>query len=115
MLRIRGTYYLNNDTKLTAGYAYINNFSSANGANISTPEHMPWQLVQWHTKYPKLRLIQWVKLEEPFRQKLIHNNKLDDSFTFNYRVRYNFLMQIPLSKNVFQPKSFLLLPTMKCM
>ncbi len=106
ILRFGGTYYLNNDTKLTAGYAYINNFSPANGANISTPEHRPWQQIQWHTKYPKLRLMQWVRLEERYRQKLKNANELDNSFAFNFRVRYNFLMQIPLSKKLFQPNTF---------
>jgi hypothetical protein len=106
ILRVGGTYYLNNDTKLTAGYAYINNFSPANGANISTPEHRPWQQIQWHTKYQKLRLMQWVRLEERYRQKLKNINELDNSFAFNFRVRYNFLMQVSLSKKLFQPKTF---------
>lgn len=106
IIRVGGTYYLNNDTKLTAGYAYINNFSPANGANISTPEHRPWQQIQWHTKYQKLRLMQWVRLEERYRQKLKNANELDNSFAFNFRIRYNFLMQVPLSKKLFQPKTF---------
>lgn len=106
ILRVGGTYYLNDDTKITAGYAYVNNFSPANGANISTPEHRPWQQIQWHTKYPKLRLMQWLRLEERFRQRLLNANELDNSFAFNYRIRYNFLMQIPLSKKLFKPNSF---------
>lgn len=106
ILRVGGTYYYNNDTKLTAGYAYINNFSPANGANISTPEHRPWQQIQWHTKYQKLRLMQWVRLEERYRQRLKNINELDNGFAFNFRIRYNFLMQVPLSKKLFQPSTF---------
>jgi len=106
ILRIGGTYYLNNDTKLTAGYAYVNNFSPANGAKISTPEHRPWQQIQWHTKYSNLRLMQWVRLEERYRQRLLNANELDKSFAFNFRARYNFLMQVPLSKKKFQPNTF---------
>ncbi len=106
LVRVGGTYYLNNDTKLTVGYAYINNFSPANGANISTAEHRPWQQVQWHTKYQKLRLMQWVRLEERYRERLKNVNELSGSFAFNFRVRHNFLMQIPLSKKLFQPKTF---------
>lgn len=106
IVRIGGTYYLNNDTKLTAGYAYINNYAPANHANITTPEHRPWQQIQWHTKYPKLRLMQWLRIEERFRQKLKNVNELDNSFAFNFRIRYNFLMQIPLSEKKFQPKTF---------
>jgi hypothetical protein len=33
------TYYLSNDLKLTAGYAYINHFPADNHKNISQPEH----------------------------------------------------------------------------
>ncbi len=106
IVRVGGTYYLNDDTKLTAGYAYVNNFSPANGANISTPEHRPWQQIQWHTKYPKLRLMQWFRLEERYRQRLLNVNELDNSFAFNWRVRYNFLMQVPLSRKRFQPNTF---------
>ena len=50
------TYYLNDDTKLTAGYAYVNHFPADNHKNITQPEHRPWQQIQWHSKYPKLRL-----------------------------------------------------------
>jgi len=102
--RIGATYYINDDTKITAGYAFINSFSPANGANIATPEHRLWQQIQWHTKYPKIRLMQWLRVEERFRQKLKSPNELDNSFAFNYRVRYNFLMQVPLSKKMFEPK-----------
>ena len=47
------TYYLNDNTKLTAGYAFVNAFPSDNHKNVSQPEHRPWQQIQWHTKYSK--------------------------------------------------------------
>ena len=37
--RIGLTYYLSDDVKLTAGYAYVNHFPSDNHKNISQPEH----------------------------------------------------------------------------
>jgi hypothetical protein len=98
--RIGLTYYVNDDLKLTAGYAYVNNY--ADGARLITqPEHRPWQQVQWHTKYPKIRLAQILRLEERFRQKVKNGNQLLDEFDFNYRVRYNFLFSTPLSKKGF--------------
>ena len=100
--RIGLTYYVNDDVKLTAGYAYINNYPD--GARvISQPEHRPWQQIQWHTKYPKLRLMQWLRLEERYRQKIKNNNVLEDGYNLNYRVRYNFLFTTPLSKKGFSP------------
>ena len=55
IIRFGLTYYLNDDAKLTAGYAYVNHFPSDNHTNISQPEHRPWQQIQWHTKYPGSR------------------------------------------------------------
>ena len=61
MIRAGLTYYVNDDVKLTAGYAFINHFPADNHKNISQPEHRPWQQIQWHTKYPRMRLMQSTK------------------------------------------------------
>jgi hypothetical protein len=105
MIRAGLTYYLNDDTKLTAGYAFINHFPGDNHQNISQPEHRPWQQIQWHTKYTKLRLMQWIRLDERFRRKVLNNDELADGYNFNFRARYNILALFPLSRNRFQPKS----------
>ncbi len=91
-------YYLNDNTKLTAGYAFINHFPTDNHKNISAPEHRPWQQIQWHTRYGSLRTMQWIRLEERFRRKVANDDNLAQGYNFNYRVRYNFLLTIPLSK-----------------
>ena len=103
--RVGLTYYLNDDTKLTAGYAYVSHYPTTN-QNITIPEHRPWQQIQWHSKYSKSRLMQWFRLEERFRKKLLNPDQLDDEYRFNFRLRYNIFFAIPLSKNKFQPKSF---------
>lgn len=100
--RVGLTYYLSNNTKLTAGYAYVNFFPTG-AMNISQPEHRPWQQVQWHNNYPKLRLMQWVRLEERFRRKILNNDQLADGYNFNYRVRYNFFLNAPFGKKPFAP------------
>lgn len=102
--RLGLTYYVNDDVKLTAGYAFINNYPD--GARVITQlEHRPWQQIQWHTKYPKIRLMQWLRLEERYRRKIQNNNTLIDGYNFNYRIRYNFLFTTPLSKKGFAPQS----------
>ena len=106
IVRVGLTYYLKDDVKLTAGYAYVNHFPSDNHKNISQPEHRPWQQLQWHTRYPKLRLMQWFRLEERWRRKILNDDKLADGYNFNFRVRYNFFSQFPLSKKHFQPRTF---------
>ena len=105
ILRLGLTYYLTDDAKVTAGYAFINHFPADNHNNISQPEHRPWQQVQWHTRFTKLRLMQWFRLEERFRRKILNNDALAPGSTFNFRFRYNFLSQFPLSKKRFHPNT----------
>lgn len=104
--RVGLTYYLADNTKLTAGYAFINFFPSDNHRNISQPEHRPWQQLQWHTKYSKLRTMQWLRFEQRFRRKIKSDDELAEGHNFNYRLRYNFLLSVPLSKQAFAPRTF---------
>ena len=104
IVRVGLTHYLNDDTKLTAGYAYVSHYPAAN-QNITIPEHRPWQQIQWHSKYSRLRLMQWVRLEERFRKKLLNPDQLDDEYNFNFRMRYNIFFAVPLSKKRFEPKT----------
>src|SRR4249919_530000 len=105
ILRFVLTYYLNDDTKLTAGYAYVSHYPADNHKNVTMPEHRPWQQIQWHSKYSKLRLMQWFRLEERFRRKILNDDELAEGYNFNFRLRYNFFFMVPLSKKRFEPKS----------
>jgi len=105
IVRIGLTYYLQDDIKLTAGYAWVNHFPAEGHEDISQPEHRAWQQVQWHSRYPKLRLMQWFRLEERWRRKILDDDNLADGYTFNYRIRYNFFAQFPLSRKRFQPNT----------
>lgn len=100
------TYYLNDATKLTAGYAFVNHFPAEGHKEISQPEHRSWQQVQWHTRYQKVRTMQWLRLEERYRRKILDSATLGEGYNFNYRLRYNFLLQVPLSKEGIAPKTF---------
>jgi hypothetical protein len=53
--------------------------------------------VQWHTRYAKNRTMQWVRLEERYRRKVLNDSTLASGYNFNFRVRYNILWQIPLT------------------
>jgi len=103
--RVGLTYYLTDNTKLTLGYAYVNQFPGDNHANISQPEHRIWQQVQWHIKFPRLRLMQWLRLEEKFKHKIANNDNLADGFNYNWKLRYNLFFNVPLSKKAFAPHS----------
>ncbi len=60
IIRLGLTYYITDATKLTLGYAYVNDFPGDNHKNISAPEHWPWQQIQWNTKYGKKKMMQWI-------------------------------------------------------
>ncbi|GAB4094036.1 DUF2490 domain-containing protein [Flaviaesturariibacter terrae] len=94
------TYYLADVTKLTAGYAFVNHFPADNHPDVSQPEHRAWQQLQWHTKYRRLRTMQWIRLEERYRRRIAADGSLGDGYQFNYRARYNFLLQLPLSREI---------------
>lgn len=98
-IRVGLTYYLSDVTKLTVGYAYVNDFPSDGHKNISVPEHRPWQQIQWHTKYGKNKMMQWLRLEERYRQKVLNDDALADGYNFNFRLRYNLWYEIPFAKN----------------
>jgi hypothetical protein len=95
------TYYIDDKTKLTLGYAFVNHFPADSHPEISQPEHRIWQQVQWHTNYRKLRTMQWVRLEERFRRKIKDADELGDGYNFNFRIRYNFMMQGPLTRKLY--------------
>lgn len=103
--RVGLMYYLSDNTKLTAGYAYVHNYPQAGHTDIARPEHRPWQQVQWHNKFPNLRLMQYVRLEERFRRKIKDNDELAGGYNFNWRTRYNILVNFALNKKPFAPKT----------
>lgn len=102
------TYYVNEALKLTAGDSYIR-FHPQDQFKVARPEHRPWQQVQWHTRYGRNRTMQYLRLEERFRRKIAPDSTLADGNNFNFRLRYNFLWQIPLSKGELTKGSFSLI------
>ncbi len=106
MVRAGLTYYVNDATKLTLGYAFVNNFPIDASRKISQPEHRPWQQIQWHTRYGKKRMMQWFRLEERYRRKILNDSTLASGYNFNWRLRYNFWYDIPLTKKGIAPKAW---------
>jgi hypothetical protein len=103
IVRVGLTYYLNDAAKATLGYAYVNHFPAEGHEDISQPEHRIWQQLQWHTKYPRTRLMQWFRLEERYRRKIANDSTLAEGHNFNFRMRYNIFYEIPLTKNPSEP------------
>jgi len=105
IVRAGPTFYITDDVRLTAAYAWVNTFPADGHENISRPEHRPWQQVQWFTRWPKVRLMQTMRLEERFRRKLLNDNALGEGYSYNPRVRYGFALFLPLTKKGLNPGS----------
>ncbi len=104
IVRLGLTYYANDVTKLTAGIAFVSIYPADSHKLITQPELRPWQQVQWHTKYGKKKMMQWFRLEERFRRKILNDSTLADGNDFNFRLRYNFWYDLPLTKKGIVPK-----------
>jgi hypothetical protein len=108
IMRVGLIYYVKN-LKLTAGYAWADYFPDNTHKNISQPEHRPWQQVQLNTNYGRKTMMQWIRLEERFRHKILNDDALAPGYTFNYRVRYNIRYEVPLGKKINLPGTISLL------
>lgn len=97
-VRLAGTYYNRNNTKFTVGYGYTRYFPGENHQYISIPEHFGWQQYQWFHNTKKTRLMQWIRLEEKFKNNVIDNYTADNTYTFTYKARYNIFYQIALNR-----------------
>ncbi len=96
------TYYINDRTRLTGGYAYFLHYPADNHPEIARPEHRFWQQIQWQTVYRKISTQQTFRFEQRFRQEVEAPDKLGSGYDFNYRMRANFQIQVPLSSKRFE-------------
>lgn len=91
MLRPGLTYYFNENIRFYAGYAFAHHYSD--GGHLSKNEHRPWQQILWRQKHNGYATLQWLRLEQRFNKKEVNKTLVN---TFNYRLRYNFSLSIPL-------------------
>lgn len=106
--RVGLTYYANDVTKLTAGYAYVTHYPAEGHTKVSQIEHRPWQQVQWHNRYAKTRMMQWIRLEERYRQKILNDSTMGNGYNFNFKLRYNLFYEIPFSPKPTNKWSFVI-------
>lgn len=105
IFRVGLTYYLTDNAKFTAAYGRVYIYPQDNHGKVTRPEHRPWQQFQWHTSFTKTRLMQWIRLEERFRKKVLNDSTLADGYNFNWRLRYNIWYEIPITGNGLKPKN----------
>jgi hypothetical protein len=97
VFRFAGTYYITDRTKLTAGYGYSNTYPADNHLFIAQPEHHAWEQLQWYTLHAKKKMMEWLRLEERYKQHVENNYTLANYYDFSYRIRYELNYQLPLS------------------
>lgn len=103
--RIGLTYHVNDQTRLTAGYGFINHYPTEPHTGISRPEHRPWQQIQWNTGGRRSRLVHGIRLEERYVRKILNANELADGYNFNFRLRYNLLAMFAMGQKAFAPNT----------
>ena len=105
IVRLAATYYTNSGSKFTAGYGFTDYFPGDNHLYFSLPEHHAWEQYQWFNDGQKHKLMQWLRLEQKFKENVIDNYTADNSFTITYKLRYNIFYLLPLTQRGFNAGS----------
>ena len=100
--RVAYIYYLRDMVRLAGGYAHATQYGVGNNPNI--PERRLWQQIQWFEKKNRFNLMQWFRIEERFRTKVVAG-ELTNGYNFNWRFRYNISFTIPLKGKLVAPKT----------
>lgn len=98
--RVAYIYYVNDQVKLMAGYAYANRYNQSGVDMI--PEHRPWQQIHWIERKKGFDLTQAFRVEQRFRKTVV-DGMLGDDFNANWRFRYNIGITIPLMDKILKP------------
>jgi len=97
------TYYTKNNFKLVGALTYVDQIHAGSNS-YHLAEYRPWQMVQMNSETPHVKMLQWLRLEERFKQTAV-NDAPSANYDFTYRLRYYFLSQIPLTKHHYQKGS----------
>lgn len=97
LFRFGGTYFVNNQNRLTAGYAYILHFPSLENQKFVRQEHRPWQMYQYVHKGKKLSLQGALRAEQRFLQKT-RGETIVPGYDFRLRFRLAVIFSYKLNK-----------------
>ncbi len=103
LIRLGPTYYFSDDIRLTVAYNYIHHFPEGMQRPVALGEHRPFQQLQWYTRFANKRLMQWLRLDERFRKNTNAEGQPVQGYHFNWRMRYNFALFVPLSSKGLAP------------
>ena len=91
-----GSYFANEHFKYTAAFTYVDAYPNASHLN-HTAELRPWAMIQLNTSNSSSKWIQWLRVEERFKEN-IQNKLATGTYDQSTRVRYYLLAQFPFNK-----------------
>jgi hypothetical protein len=92
-----GLQYHLKKIRISSGYAYAIAFPDDNHQFIAQPEHRPWQLVTYTQHIGSLQATLGFRAEERFRHNILNHYELAPGYSFNWRLRYNIALQLPIA------------------
>ena len=106
------SYFANNHFKYTAAFTYVDAYPNASHVSHSA-ELRPWAMVQLNTSNHYSKWLQWLRVEERFRET-IQNKLATGSFDPSTRIRYYVLAQFPLTQHQYEKGSFSFVTSEEC-
>lgn len=97
------TYYPNDKYKIIGALTYVDQFPTS-GKPYHLSEYRPWQQIQINTNTKNAKWLQWIRVEERFKETAL-NNHPTGNFDFNFRFRYYILAQYPLTQHKYEKGS----------
>lgn len=91
-------YSFNNNFSITGGLAFFKNAQYADKELLLKNEWRPWQELFYQFALHKINLVQRLRTEERFLQKVVNNKKIN-SYQYIFHFRYKFEWQFPLNEN----------------
>jgi long-subunit fatty acid transport protein len=105
LIRTGLDYYLKDNSRITAGYAYIETFPYGEFAvQHAFPEHRTWQQFQTSQTLGKIRFVHRYRLEQRFIGNSINGTM--QNARYENRIRYMARITIPLAPDWKTPVSF---------
>jgi hypothetical protein len=106
LYRIGLDYHLNKQNSVTLGYGFISTFPyGEQPIVVQTAEHRIWQQYITQANFGRFYLHHRYRLEQRFIERAslnAMNEKVVDGFNFRQRVRYRFLVNVPLSRKTME-------------
>lgn len=96
-IRASITYHFKQPISASAGYVYFIHYPSTSAITITKHEHRPWQQILITTKKGRIQLQHRYRFEQRFIERA-SNTQLIDGYTFNFRLRYQLAIQVPINK-----------------